>query len=175
MALEVTWNCSLFQAIQRAHGSLSSAEVSFTSGELLLANINRSPTAYAANPIEERSLYKDDVDKTMQVLRIHEQLPGAQAGQAEAHSSRTGTGGLAESAGHAEGGWKGSNATSTGRGLISWFAVHCTSMNNTNPFVSGEKTAGQAVLAVAGLHLDGVCAACVAVPLFYPAQRLCVC
>eukprot|EP00775_Hariotina_reticulata_P010279 gene10279-10438_t len=123
------------EAIQRAHDSLSPAEVSLASGELLLANINRSPTAYAANPAEEQSLYKHDVDKTMQVLRIHAQEARAEAWavHTEGHSRSSSQGPARDE------GWMRSNAaTSTGRGLISWFAVHCTSMNNTNPFVSGD-------------------------------------
>eukprot|EP00698_Gefionella_okellyi_P004791 TRINITY_DN14435_c0_g1_i1.p1 TRINITY_DN14435_c0_g1~~TRINITY_DN14435_c0_g1_i1.p1 ORF type:complete len:704 (-),score=137.13 TRINITY_DN14435_c0_g1_i1:1064-3175(-) len=30
------------------------------------------------------------------------------------------------------------DATSTELGMVSWFAVHCTSMNNTNQFISGD-------------------------------------
>ena len=40
-------------------------------GELLEANINRSPTAYEHNPAEERQRYQHDVDKEMTLLSIH--------------------------------------------------------------------------------------------------------
>lgn len=40
------------------------------SGELLGANINRSPTAYLENPAWERQLYGGDIDKQMTLLRV---------------------------------------------------------------------------------------------------------
>ena len=39
-------------------------------GELLGTNINRSPTAYEANPAEERARYKHDTDKRMTQLKL---------------------------------------------------------------------------------------------------------
>ena len=42
------------QSIRRAHADLSVGYMTWTSGELLDANINRSPTAYLRNPQEER-------------------------------------------------------------------------------------------------------------------------
>ena len=42
------------------------------SGELLGANINRSPTAYLANPAEERAAYEHDVDKIMVMLKARD-------------------------------------------------------------------------------------------------------
>lgn len=39
-------------------------------GELLEANINRSPTGYLANPAEERARFQHDTDKTMTLLKL---------------------------------------------------------------------------------------------------------
>jgi len=39
-------------------------------GELLDANANRSPTAYLANPSEERARYMHNTDKTMTLLKV---------------------------------------------------------------------------------------------------------
>ena len=39
-------------------------------GELLDANINRSPSAYLNNPPEEQSRYRYDVDKEMTLLKF---------------------------------------------------------------------------------------------------------
>lgn len=72
-----------------------------SSGELLDANINRSPNAYVNNPSEERDRYTHDTDKEMTLLRLED-----------------------------------SNGKE--RGAVSWFAVHCTSMNNTNRLISGD-------------------------------------
>ncbi|KAL4436684.1 hypothetical protein ABPG75_003823 [Micractinium tetrahymenae] len=57
-------------SIQRAHDSLAPGSLSVGAGELLDANINRSPTAYLANPAEERALYQHDVDKQLTLLRL---------------------------------------------------------------------------------------------------------
>jgi hypothetical protein len=59
------------QAVRAAHADLRPAQLSWTAGELLGANINRSPTAYAANPAPERARDKHDVDKEMVLLRVH--------------------------------------------------------------------------------------------------------
>jgi neutral ceramidase len=58
------------QACRAAHADLRPASLSWAEGEVLDANINRSPTAYNNNPAEERAQYKHDVDKDMTVLRI---------------------------------------------------------------------------------------------------------
>ena len=39
-------------------------------GEVLGANINRSPSAYLNNPLEERAKYNYDVDKNMSLLKF---------------------------------------------------------------------------------------------------------
>lgn len=39
-------------------------------GELVDANANRSPTAYLANPAEERARYKHNTDKDLTLLKV---------------------------------------------------------------------------------------------------------
>lgn len=43
------------QSVARAHEDLSEGRISMSHGELLHANINRSPTAYLRNPEQERA------------------------------------------------------------------------------------------------------------------------
>lgn len=62
----------IVDSIVQAHESLQDGYVTFNEGELLNANINRSPRAYLLNPEEERRQYKYDVDKTMTLLGLHD-------------------------------------------------------------------------------------------------------
>ena len=66
-ALHVAYACMLalgvLAEIKGAYGQV-------TSGELLHANANRSPTAYLANPPEERARYAHSTDKTMSLLKL---------------------------------------------------------------------------------------------------------
>lgn len=96
-------------SIHRAHESMSSGRVFVTQGELLGVSINRSPTAYLANPAAERSKYQYDVDKIMVQLRLVRD-------------------------------------DGTPVGVINWFAVHPTSMNNTNTLVSSDNVGYAAIL-----------------------------
>lgn len=57
-------------AVQRAHASLAPGRLSLGNTTILDANINRSPTAYLANPADERARYQYDLDKDMTVLRF---------------------------------------------------------------------------------------------------------
>ncbi|KAG6811730.1 hypothetical protein H0H92_006082 [Tricholoma furcatifolium] len=57
-------------AVQRAHSSLAPGALSVGNTTVLNANINRSPTAYLANPAAERAKYQYDQDKDMTVLRF---------------------------------------------------------------------------------------------------------
>ena len=57
-------------AVKRAHSSLAPGKLSLGNTTVLNANINRSPTAYLANPAEERAKYQYDQDKEMTVLRF---------------------------------------------------------------------------------------------------------
>ena len=58
------------QAIHTAHDSVAPGKLQVAAGELLEANINRSPTSYLANPAAERALFQHDTDKTMTLLKL---------------------------------------------------------------------------------------------------------
>ncbi|CAG0881629.1 unnamed protein product [Darwinula stevensoni] len=90
----------ILDSIREAHRSIRPGKIYY--GETLVpnANVNRSPTAYLANPEKERKRYEHDVDKVMQLLQF-------------------------ESDGEI-------------RGVFAWFAVHPTSMNNTNMLISSD-------------------------------------
>ncbi|CAL4067282.1 unnamed protein product, partial [Meganyctiphanes norvegica] len=91
----------IVQSIKMAHDSMTPGYIYVTSGELLDASINRSPTSYLANPEEEKAKYEYDTDKTMTLLKF-------------------------------------TDVDGNGLGMLNWFAVHPTSMNNTNLLVSGD-------------------------------------
>jgi neutral ceramidase len=97
------------RAIVQAHESLQPGRLRLAHGELLEANVNRSPTAYDANPSEERAKYAHNVDKEMSLLVMED-------------------------------------ASMTTLGAFSWFAVHGTSMNNTNALVNGDNKGAAAQL-----------------------------
>jgi neutral ceramidase len=61
------------RAVQRAHASLAPGKLSFGNTTLVDGNINRSPTAYLANPAAERAKYQYDTDKDMTLLRFDDQ------------------------------------------------------------------------------------------------------
>ncbi|KAF8181831.1 Neutral/alkaline nonlysosomal ceramidase [Pholiota molesta] len=88
-------------AVKRAHANLAPGKLSLGNTTVLNANINRSPTAYLANPAEERAQYEFDQDKDMTVLRFDD--PNGNA-----------------------------------RGLLSFFAVHGTSLYENNTLVSAD-------------------------------------
>ena len=58
------------QSIDRAHRNLQPGSLEVASGELLEANINRSPTSYLRNPAEERARYSHNIDKEMTLLKL---------------------------------------------------------------------------------------------------------
>ncbi|KAF9221073.1 Neutral/alkaline nonlysosomal ceramidase [Gyrodon lividus] len=89
------------EAIRKAHASLALGSVRVGNTTLLGANRNRSPSAYVANPEEERTRYQYDQDKELSVLRLDDTIGNA-------------------------------------RGLISFFAVHGTSLYENNTLVSGD-------------------------------------
>lgn len=69
-------------ALAAAHDSLQPGRLYLSSGQLQGASINRSPTAYAANPAGERSRYQGDVDREMVLLKVRARLQGgAEGGQ----------------------------------------------------------------------------------------------
>ncbi|KAK6510601.1 hypothetical protein TWF506_009704 [Arthrobotrys conoides] len=57
-------------SIKRAHESLAEGYLTAGSTDLQNAAINRSPSAYLANPAQERARYDADVDKTLAMLRF---------------------------------------------------------------------------------------------------------
>ncbi|OSX61428.1 hypothetical protein POSPLADRAFT_1066191 [Postia placenta MAD-698-R-SB12] len=57
-------------AVRRAHASLAPGRLTLGNTTVLGVNINRSPSAYMANPPEERAKYEYDVDKDMTLLRF---------------------------------------------------------------------------------------------------------
>ena len=82
-------------AVTRAHMSLAPGSLKVANTTVLDANINRSPTAYLANPAAERARYQFDQDKDLTVLRFDD-------------------------------------ANGNARGLLSFFAVHGTSLYNVS-------------------------------------------
>ncbi|XP_012268113.2 neutral ceramidase [Athalia rosae] len=97
------------KSIERAHDAVVPGRIFVTKGELMGANINRSPTAYLNNPAAERAKYEHNVDKTMIQLQF-----------------------IA--------------ADDRSLGVINWFPVHPTSMNNTNKLVSSDNVGYAAIL-----------------------------
>jgi len=59
-------------AVQRAHDSLAPGSLTVGNTTVLNGNINRSPSAYLANPASERARYQYDQDKDMSLLRFND-------------------------------------------------------------------------------------------------------
>ncbi|XP_066591652.1 neutral ceramidase [Prorops nasuta] len=97
------------KSIEQAHESVVPGRIFITQGEVLDANINRSPLAYLNNPKSERDKYEHNVDKTLTQM----QLIGADDNPI---------------------------------GVINWFAVHPTSMNNTNHLISSDNVGYASIL-----------------------------
>ncbi|KAI8978173.1 Neutral/alkaline nonlysosomal ceramidase [Trametes punicea] len=57
-------------AVQRAHASLAPGKLSVGNTTVLGGNRNRSPSAYLANPADERARYEYDQDKDLTLLRF---------------------------------------------------------------------------------------------------------
>lgn len=98
------------KSIVRAHENMVEAKIYINSGELLEANINRSPASYLLNPEEERNKYEYNVDKDLvqlKIVRSSDKVP---------------------------------------IGAINWFAVHPTSMNNTNCLVTSDNVGYASIL-----------------------------
>lgn len=104
-------------SIYRAHKNMQEGSLFISKGKLLDANINRSPTAYFANPLEERMRYDYDVDKSMVQLQFY-------------------------------------SSTKVALGVINWFAVHPTSMNNTNRLVSSDNVGLASILMEQTINKD---------------------
>ncbi|EWC44267.1 hypothetical protein DRE_01093 [Drechslerella stenobrocha 248] len=67
-------------SIKRAHESIQEGFLTSGKTEISNAAINRSPYAYLANPAEERAKYKDDVDRTLSMLRFTRASDGEHIG-----------------------------------------------------------------------------------------------
>ncbi|KAI5074343.1 hypothetical protein GOP47_0010304 [Adiantum capillus-veneris] len=67
----------IVQSIVEAHENIRPGAVFVNIGELLDANINRSPSAYLNNPPEERARYGHDTDKDMTLLKFIDDEWGA--------------------------------------------------------------------------------------------------
>jgi neutral ceramidase len=106
-------------AIIEADGNMEAADISVVSDKLFEANINRSPTSYLLNPADERARFADDgdTDKDMTLVRF---------------DRKSGAGG------RHKGMQRGAQGASGPLGMMNFFAVHGTSMNNTNTLVSGD-------------------------------------
>lgn len=97
------------KSIERAHDAVVPGRILITHGQVLDANINRSPQAYRNNPKSERDKYEHDVDKILTQLQFI-------------------------------------GADDKPLGVINWFAVHPTSMNNTNRLVSSDNMGYASIL-----------------------------
>ncbi|PIK42872.1 Neutral ceramidase B [Apostichopus japonicus] len=89
-------------SIVNADKNMKPADIYVSVGDLKDANINRSPSAYEANPAKERDIYDTNTDHTMTNLKIVDTVNNVSIG------------------------------------MLNWFAVHGTSMNNTNHLISGD-------------------------------------
>lgn len=175
--------------MEQAHDSAQPASLHAAVGELLEANINRSPTAYLHNPEEERAQYKHNIDKDMTLLWA-----------TPAGDKATGWGGRREGReaalpgllGRMQGGPPAAeppppricclhprdgrrtasplrrphSCSPTARddspeplAMFSWFPVHGTSVNNTNQLVNGDNK-GLAAQLVERRRADTVAAFC---------------
>ncbi|KIJ26619.1 hypothetical protein M422DRAFT_38146 [Sphaerobolus stellatus SS14] len=59
-------------AVTKAHANLAAGTIFVGNAIVLNANINRSPSAYLANPAAERAHYQFDQDKDMTLLRFND-------------------------------------------------------------------------------------------------------
>ncbi|XP_031838351.1 neutral ceramidase [Nomia melanderi] len=107
------------RSIERAHNNVVSGRIFITQGEVLGANINRSPAAYLNNPQSERDRYKYDVDKTLTQIQFV-------------------------------------GADNKLLGVINWFPVHPTSMNNTNHLVSSDNVGYASILFEKAMNKDSL-------------------
>lgn len=113
------------KSILRAYQNLQPGTIHSSQGLLFGANRNRSPTSYMLNPSSERYIYKKegDTDKNMVLLKF--------TGLDKRGSNTTTTNNM--------GGIMQQQHNGQLLGTLSWYAVHLTSMNNTN-LVGAENT-----------------------------------
>lgn len=97
------------QSIKRATDNMVNGRIFLSRTTILNVNINRSPTSYLRNPVEERAQYEHDVDKVLTQLRLVD-------------------------------------SENNLLGAFNWYAVHATSMNNTNKLVTSDNMGYAALL-----------------------------
>lgn len=107
----------IVKSVTRAHSNMRHARIYWNEGELLNASVNRSPSAYLNNSLDERQLYSHDTDKDMYLLKFVD------------------------------------IADNKPMGMLNWFAVHPTSMNNTNSLISGDNKGYASLLTE--MHFNG--------------------
>lgn len=66
----------ILQSVALAHESMRPGKIYYNEGRLLEASINRSPTSYANNPLDERVNYKYNVDNMMYLLKLVDSASG---------------------------------------------------------------------------------------------------
>ncbi|CAL1355419.1 unnamed protein product [Linum trigynum] len=67
-------------SVVQAHNNLKSGSIFINTGDVENAGINRSPSAYLANPPEERASYQSNVDKEMTLLKFVDAATGKSVG-----------------------------------------------------------------------------------------------
>lgn len=67
-------------SIKRAHTSAAPGYLTFGTTDIADANLNRSPSAYLANPAEERAMYTDNVDKALTMIKMQRASDGKNIG-----------------------------------------------------------------------------------------------
>jgi neutral ceramidase len=60
----------IVKAIEQAHQHMQPARISIVQGQLTDVSVNRSPSAYALDPLKERQRYRYNYDTTMTLLRF---------------------------------------------------------------------------------------------------------
>lgn len=100
------------RAVVDAEAALAPADLTVARGELREASVNRSAAAFDRNPEAGDGRFPGRIDPAMTLLRI--------------------------TTGSASGGVSGEETAPQLRAAIDWFAVHCTSMTNTNTLISSD-------------------------------------
>eukprot|EP00933_Yihiella_yeosuensis_P052983 TRINITY_DN5112_c5_g1_i1.p1 TRINITY_DN5112_c5_g1~~TRINITY_DN5112_c5_g1_i1.p1 ORF type:complete len:756 (+),score=138.30 TRINITY_DN5112_c5_g1_i1:208-2475(+) len=105
----------IVQSIMKANANLRPATCQLAAGKLRGLTANRSKDAYSHNPVWERDAYSSNINQEMTLMRFDSKAThsGSEAAETAADQPRP-------------------------LGLISWFAIHPTSMNRDNCLVSGD-------------------------------------
>ncbi|KAI0262181.1 Neutral/alkaline nonlysosomal ceramidase [Gloeopeniophorella convolvens] len=106
-------------AVKRAHDSLAPGSLGLGNVTVTGGNRNRSPSAYLANPADERAQYDGDQDTALTLLKFQD-------------------------------------ANGAARGLLSFFAVHGTSLYENNTLISGDNKGMAAFLYESSVEPDSM-------------------